>query len=904
MFLSSILSLALSASCESNSFGIDRAELREMAQELAPKVNLFRDVWALDPEAKFYAGTARDFVYWILRQFQNQCSEHEKEQVKAALKLRKNIDILEIIGLESDVDILSIDQTLLQKINPEDYRLRKIDFINADRLNLNSVAGQDELKQGFIPVEKMRLGSSGIALTPEFGDPLSEILSGHLTVSFSKEKDFYSTSFAKQGINHPALLALRYIRLVAQDYFNRYGMIYPDQVLLTGRVRGELGKVESVFRAALTDPEWKFFLEQPKSIKWLNATLLKAFRSYTNPSATFALLKQSGFLELQAKNPEIIESLNQFLFLKRPNLIDARRKFKEFQVEESSILIPLEELVPDRTLFHGTRSEEAFRAIIFQGVLPSRDGMAGAGLYAVKKDELKTALNYSGGDENLVLKFHVSRTARIIDVRKGSKGGELYEEWFNKRAGHGVLSKGRSSYDSFSEEFGADILIYDLSPTAFVIKNSGVLMKAEGYKRKLLTISQLEGLAQKIRTQTEMMEFLNLLIFNSISGREVKSIAEMINLKLTQRQWIRIWEKLEPNFVPSPQRTLNPDWIRVWKLVNNLSLHSKFHFLNLSRLAFLKTRLKKIENHLQNNELLEARREFLDTLAPLVANFPQQDLNELSEWREFASKILALNFSFIASGAVDLIVKNANYLRNVLEYERLPEVKEILFVFLNETGLFNLESLFPFKDYLAPLAKYRELRAWLELDPLRFAEVLNSKLRSGSSTQKLRTLWTLWAHKVWNIPLKVDLEQEMQKNKIYEDLLEAYEEILDSRDSELVHQLKLGTFRTRDTYILEYARLVSLLKKQDRLERLATYFQQISLATRETNFQNGFQYWDLIPASIQVIKSFGDQTPKIIIERLLESESLLGVGSQDTALRTELDTVRCDSVLKTLASPP
>ena len=39
-------------------------EFRRFAGAVAPRVNLFKDVWEKNPDAELFGGTSRDFLYW------------------------------------------------------------------------------------------------------------------------------------------------------------------------------------------------------------------------------------------------------------------------------------------------------------------------------------------------------------------------------------------------------------------------------------------------------------------------------------------------------------------------------------------------------------------------------------------------------------------------------------------------------------------------------------------------------------------------------------------------------------------------------------------------------------------------------------------------------------------------
>src|SRR3989338_7551235 len=85
---------------------ITAKEFQQLAQELAPKVDLFRDIWEKDPAAEFYGGTTRDFLYWVKGKFRGAESHEQALQVMKQLRQREQIDIKEFLMPDSDVDII------------------------------------------------------------------------------------------------------------------------------------------------------------------------------------------------------------------------------------------------------------------------------------------------------------------------------------------------------------------------------------------------------------------------------------------------------------------------------------------------------------------------------------------------------------------------------------------------------------------------------------------------------------------------------------------------------------------------------------------------------------------------------------------------------------------------------
>src|SRR5205807_107434 len=116
---------------------------------------------------------------------------------KAELRRRPFIQVRDFIVGESDVDILS-DRGHLG-LDASDYGIKKVDSINAERLDPITEAGKSEREQGHIPVEKIVLGRTGIESSPLFGDGAKEIFTGKLTVHFAPRAQFDNTQYAKLG---------------------------------------------------------------------------------------------------------------------------------------------------------------------------------------------------------------------------------------------------------------------------------------------------------------------------------------------------------------------------------------------------------------------------------------------------------------------------------------------------------------------------------------------------------------------------------------------------------------------------------------------------------------------------------------------------------------------------------
>ncbi len=493
---------------------LSREEFKQIALELAPKVNLFAAVWREDPNAIFYGGTSRDFLYWVLGQFKDVESENELDLKREELKKVSLIDIRRILGHESDADIITSKHL---SIEPDRFGIRKIDSIDSQRLDPDSALGKNEIDQGFIPIEKIELSQTDIYTPESFGDGVGEILSGDLSVQFSSEEKFWNSHYAKLKLNHPVFLAIRYLRLLAMHWYHKEGSGAPNRKKLLSFNPQIKSQIEKIFKEALRDRRFKEVLEQKQALRWLNGCILKSFRSYTNQTAAYLLFNDLGFKDLQAAFPKI-ESINQFLFQQYRNHELLRKAYEEFSITSEELFTPVQSLLRNLKLYHGTRTEEAFRAILFQNAMPSQSGSAGAGLYAVDSASIDFAENWAGSPDRVVV-FDISLDAKAIDITQGI-GKRIFEEW-KKRTG-------KRSYDLFAAYFGADILKYDYTPKAYVVKNSSVLLGRQGLYRRLLTVDQLEDFAKRLTTGEDIESFFRALFWSGLAREEVENIYSLM----------------------------------------------------------------------------------------------------------------------------------------------------------------------------------------------------------------------------------------------------------------------------------------------------------------------------------------------------------------------------------------
>ena len=492
-------------------------EFHQLADELAPKVNLFRAVWEENPNAEFYGGTSRDFLYWLKRKFRDLKSRKEATEMMARLRKEDNIDVREFIIGDSDVDVIAKERPT--KVQFENYGVKKLDAIPASILDAKTPEGQNELFQGYIPAEKIRIAKSGLVPSGNFGDGVGEIYSGKLSIHFAPESEFAQTKFAALKLNHPILLATRFIRLLGIDYYNSYGKGHPDPAKLFRIAPEIVDQLRQVINPILDGQSLNPFLEKEKFRGWLNGNIQKAFRSYTNPTAALELERFFKIDQLVSAYPNL-ETINQYVFAKHRNPQEVEANFIKYNIDpETFFLVPQSEF-PDLTLYHGTRTEPDFRAILFQGVLPSKGGTAGSGLYGVKLNNLSFAEDW-GGDKKRLVGLKVKDSAKIVDINKGP-GKEVWEA-FQK-------NNPRKNLEDFAEVFGIDIIKYPYNTEAYVVKNSEALGNASGIHRQLMSYSEARKMASNVKDGDGIHSLLGTIVINSFNAAERTNILRAVNL--------------------------------------------------------------------------------------------------------------------------------------------------------------------------------------------------------------------------------------------------------------------------------------------------------------------------------------------------------------------------------------
>ena len=491
-------------------------EFKSLLIRNSKKVNLFANTWKQNPKAQFFGGTTRDYIYWMLGQLSKAESEEE------LLKIIQKIDNMEIIDIrsfiigESDVDIIKIGSQYIS-LEATDYGVNKIDLIDDRRFDPKTELGQNEMKQGYIPVEKIRLDSKGFIQDSHYGDGLDEIWNKKLTINYTEKEVFNKTYYASKNINHPVLLTLRYIRLLAMDYHYRYGNNYPNIYKVLRYIDSNTeALMKATVQEALSPTVFKKYLNQPRFVKWLNGSIQKAFRSYANPTVAMQLMEKFEIDKLAMMYSQV-KPFNQYLFAQSRDsqLID--QNLKKYNIDANKLFIKPEDYFSNLKLYHGVKGQDetAFRNILFQGIIESYSGTAGSGLYGVPQSNINFAIDWAGSKE-FVVEFDVNPKASIVDIKSGY-GQKIFQDIFE------------GDYERFQKELGVDIIIYPYTTNAVVVKNSSALLSVNGYKRKIMPLGDIFELVSKpVETVKDINQLVGILKINRFNKEEIVKIIRKV----------------------------------------------------------------------------------------------------------------------------------------------------------------------------------------------------------------------------------------------------------------------------------------------------------------------------------------------------------------------------------------
>ncbi|OQW54929.1 MAG: hypothetical protein A4S09_17230 [Proteobacteria bacterium SG_bin7] len=276
---------------------------------------------------------------------------------------------------------------------------------------------------------------------------------------------------------------------------------------------------------ALNNSEFINYLGQPVFKGWLEKIIIKSFRSYTNPTATHELFIRYGINHLVERYG--LPPINQFLFAKGYDEDSVQRNLVEYDINSEMFFAKPTSIIPGLKIYHGTKTDEAFKSILLQGVYPSDQGTAGVGLYAGTTSSLQSVIkDFAANNPNNVVSFEISPTSRVVD---------MYSSYV-KSAFSKFVEKNKSTLrpeeylERFCDAFGIDILKYEYPFTAFVVKNSSVLSRPSGYSRNILTYGKLLTMAEEVSSPEELEKFILTINLNRFSLEEIRKAVARVRL--------------------------------------------------------------------------------------------------------------------------------------------------------------------------------------------------------------------------------------------------------------------------------------------------------------------------------------------------------------------------------------
>lgn len=271
------------------SLHFSEAEFRQIAIELAQKVDLFQDIWALDPDAVLTAGVVRDFLYFVRQKLARSSSLEELRKIE-------RIELKEFMLEESDVDLVST-QWDFSTIVPKNYGFDRLDRVTPDRFTPGKPHYRTEHDQGYIPIEKLMLGKTTISSPSAFGDGFHEIYTGKPTIWIPDNAMFNATYFAGLGANHLVLLVMRYVRTLSLNFAKTGATdIQGDFANIPAPI---IERMQEIASSSLHS----MFMNS-KFAEWYRKGVDRAFRGGGSTKYTFQLFQKLGLDLVVAKWPE------------------------------------------------------------------------------------------------------------------------------------------------------------------------------------------------------------------------------------------------------------------------------------------------------------------------------------------------------------------------------------------------------------------------------------------------------------------------------------------------------------------------------------------------------------------------------------------------------------------------
>ena len=486
---------------------VSLARFKLICVNVSKQVDLFQRIWEKDPQAQLYGGSSRDLVWFVRGKLAKAHNEAEVEAVVHDLMSRP-VDAQEFIVGQSDVDVITDNS--LRDIDVDPKFITRLENISPGWFKVGGPRFEQEAKQGYVAVEKIRLGSDGFVTTAglDHGDGIREIYACRPSAHFDPR--ITETDFYQNHENHPVLLALRYLRQVAIAYYQRYGQDYPNLERLEGLMDPVSREaVRKVFQTLGEDPaSLRPFLDNGQFLRRMNKALGKAFRSYTNPTAAKVLFELFDVDKTLALYGRTLDPYHTLMYRKFRNPADIARQTTQLNEARVPFLssahdyFTSHQIAPDADgtfpTFHGTADMDVYRNIVFQGNVASQSGTAGAGVYCVDPRSKQFAHNWRGSN-TYVVKLKIDPAAVVVDITEG-EGKRAFEaftalekpEWFfgGKAAPHPWSDR----ESAFADFVGADIVRYPYGETfAYVVKNGGAIRGQEGITFPLMTVEQAKA---------------------------------------------------------------------------------------------------------------------------------------------------------------------------------------------------------------------------------------------------------------------------------------------------------------------------------------------------------------------------------------------------------------------------
>lgn len=470
-----------------------------LALRLAPRVDLFQAIWAVDPDAELYGGTSRDFLWFLRRKFSAARSVDDVDAIVRALEARV-IDAREFIAPESDVDVISTKE-LGDSVLYDPAFVTRIERVGAEWFRPKHPRYEQELQQGGIPVEKIRLGRQGFRapVDPALAGGVEEIHRGVPTLGY--RDTIRDTQFFRDRENHPLLLVLRWLRQTSVAYFQRFGRGAPSEENLREVLdETSIRTAREIVAEALRAPETlrPFFAKESFS-KRVNRQVQKSYRSHINPTVARLLHARFSIDEVLAPYvPAPVRPYHSVMFAHR--WADDALAAWAADAEVAAAVEPFGDYARREgfgtngasvEVLHGTPSLDAYRSLVFAGAAPSESGSGGSGLYASDRRHRGFVENWRKQERPkelgpLVVRLRVRSGARFVDTTRGS-GQALWKKF--DAGGFGPVKEiGGARYDAFARRFGVDVLRFEYGTVAaYVVKNGDVLESIAGDTMPLMT---------------------------------------------------------------------------------------------------------------------------------------------------------------------------------------------------------------------------------------------------------------------------------------------------------------------------------------------------------------------------------------------------------------------------------